>query len=185
MLDNAIKHLGKDSTPSTVIGSFYKDLAENDDSKATDALEKIQAAEEKITYGIYNKFDVVYADFGRNPHGVEGGVRPGVIISCDASNHDKAPQVSVVPLSTKLKSIPVHVVLEPKDVSGFGLSKKSDFMPEDAQTISKGCIRAKSGTVIEDSGMREEIDRALIRQFDLLPVARKMVMEELANGQQN
>jgi mRNA interferase MazF len=25
----------------------------------------------------------------------------------------------------------------------------------------------------------------LIRQFDLLPVARKMVMEELANGQQN
>ena len=71
------------------------------------------------------------------------------------------------------------------DVSGFGLSKISDFMPEDAQTISKGCIRAKSGTVIEDSGVREEIDRALIRQFDLLPVARKMVMEELANGQQN
>ena len=59
------------------------------------------------------------------------------------------------------------------------IKKISDFMPEDAQTISKGCIRAKSGTVIE------EIDRALIRQFDLLPVARKMVMEELANGQQN
>jgi mRNA interferase MazF len=139
----------------------------------------------KRSYGEYNKFDVVYADFGRNPHGVEGGVRPGVIISCDASNHDRAPQVSVVPLSTKLKSIPVHVVLDPKDVSGFGLSKKSDFMPEDAQTISKGCIRGKSGSIIEDSGMREEIDRALIRQFDLLPVARKMVMEELANGQQN
>ena len=85
----------------------------------------------------------------------------------------------------KLKDIPVHVILNPKDVSGFGLSKISDFMPEDAQTISKGCIRAKSGTVIEDSGVREEIDRALIRQFDLLPVARKMVMEELANGQQN
>ena len=100
-------------------------------------------------------------------------------------NHDGAPQVSVVPLSSKLKDIPVHVILNPKDVSGFGLSKISDFMPEDAQTISKGCIRAKSGTVIEDSGVREEIDRALIRQFDLLPVARKMVMEELANGQQN
>ena len=46
-------------------------------------------------------------------------------------------------------------------------------------------LTAKSGTIIEDSGVREEIDRALIRQFDLLPVARKMVMEELANGQQN
>ena len=133
----------------------------------------------------YNKFDVVYADFGKNPHGIQGGIRPGIIISCDASNHDGAPQVSVVPLSSKLKDIPVHVILNPKDVSGFGLSKISDFMPEDAQTISKGCIRAKSGTIIEDSGVREEIDRALIRQFDLLPVARKMVMEELANGQQN
>ena len=58
-------------------------------------------------------------------------------------------------------------------------------MQDDAQTISKSSIRAKSGTVIKDSGMREEIDRALIKQFDLLPVARKMVMEELANGQQN
>ena len=137
---------------------------------------------EKRKYGKYNKFDVVYADFGKNPHGIQGGIRPGIIISCDASNHDGAPQVSVVPLSSKLKDIPVHVILNPKDVSGFGLSKISDFMPEDAQTISKGCIRAKSGTVIEDSGVREEIDRALIRQFDLLPVARKMVMEELANG---
>ena len=134
---------------------------------------------EKRRYGKYNKFDVVYADFGKNPHGIQGGIRPGIIISCDASNHDGAPQVSVVPLSSKLKDIPVHVILNPKDVSGFGLSKISDFMPEDAQTISKGCIRAKSGTVIEDSGVREEIDRALIRQFDLLPVARKMVMEEL------
>ena len=135
---------------------------------------------EKRRYGKYNKFDVVYADFGKNPHGIQGGIRPGIIISCDASNHDGAPQVSVVPLSSKLKDIPVHVILNPKDVSGFGLSKISDFMPEDAQTISKGCIRAKSGTIIEDSGVREEIDRALIRQFDLLPVARKMVMQLFA-----
>ena len=53
---------------------------------------------EKRKYGKYNKFDVVYADFGKNPHGIQGGIRPGIIISCDASNHDGAPQVSVVPL---------------------------------------------------------------------------------------
>ena len=57
---------------------------------------------EKRRYGKYNKFDVVYADFGKNPHGIQGGIRPGIIISCDASNHDGAPQVSVVPLSSKL-----------------------------------------------------------------------------------
>ncbi len=66
---------------------------------------------EKRRYGKYNKFDVVYADFGKNPHGIQGGIRPGIIISCDASNHDGAPQVSVVPLSSKLKDIPVHVIL--------------------------------------------------------------------------
>ena len=43
---------------------------------------------EKRKYGKYNKFDVVYADFGKNPHGIQGGIRPGIIISCDASNHD-------------------------------------------------------------------------------------------------
>ena len=58
-------------------------------------------------------------------------------------------------------------------------------MPEDAQTIPKDCIRGKSGYIPKNCAVREEIDRALIMQFNLLPVARKMVMEELANGQQN
>ena len=31
----------------------------------------------KKHYDKYKKFDVVYADFGRNPHGVQGGIRPG------------------------------------------------------------------------------------------------------------
>ena len=135
-------------------------------------------------YGKYNKFDVVYADFGKNPHGVEGGVRPGVIISCDASNHNGAPQVSIVPLSSKLKNIPVHVIIKPEDVRGYRLKTDSDFMPEDAQTLSKDNIRSKSGYIPKNSEAREEIDRSLIMQFDLLPVARKMVMEELENGQQ-
>ena len=30
----------------------------------------------KKRYDKYKKFDVVYADFGRNPHGVQGGIRP-------------------------------------------------------------------------------------------------------------
>ena len=134
----------------------------------------------KKHYDKYKKFDVVYADFGRNPHGVQGGIRPGIVVSCDASNHGGAPQISVVPLSTKLKDIPVHVRIEPEDVRGYRLKGKSDFMPEDAQTLAKGCIRGKSGYIPKDSSVREDIDRALIMQFDLLPVARKMVMEELA-----
>ena len=48
---------------------------------------------EKRRYGKYNKFDVCMRIFGKNPHGIQGGIRPGIIISCDASNHDGAPQV--------------------------------------------------------------------------------------------
>lgn len=139
----------------------------------------------KKSYGKYNKFDVVYADFGKNPHGVEGGVRPGIVISCDASNHDGGPQLSIVPLSSKLKDIPVHVVINPNDVRGYGISAKSDFMPEDTQTLSKGSVRGKSGYIPKESGVREAIDTALIMQFDLMPVARKLVMEELKNGQED
>ena len=139
----------------------------------------MEAKKKKRVYKKYNKFDVVYADFGKNPNGVEGGIRPAIIVSCDASNHEHAPQISVVPLSTKLKDIPVHVIIEPGDVRGYRLRGKSDFMPEDAQTLAKGCIRGKSGYIPKDSSVREEIDLALIMQFDLLPVARKIVMEEM------
>ena len=92
-----------------------------------------------------------------------------------------APQVSVVPLSSKLKDIPVHVIVNPSDVRGYNLRNQSDFMPEDTQTLAKGCIRSKSGYIPKDSAVREAIDRALIMQFDLLPVARKMVLEEIQN----
>lgn len=50
VLDNVIKHLGKEESKTTVIGSFYEDLKKNDDSKATEALDEIQAAEEAREY---------------------------------------------------------------------------------------------------------------------------------------
>lgn len=133
----------------------------------------------KKHYDKYKKFDVVYADFGRNPHGVQGGIRPGIVVSCDASNHGGAPQISVVPLSSKLKDNPVHVIVEPSEIRGYALSNRSDFMPEDIHTLNKGCVRFKSGYIPGESEIREAMDRAMIMQLNLLPVARKMVLEEL------
>lgn len=124
----------------------------------------------KKHYDKYKKFDVVYADFGRNPHGVQGGIRPGIVVSCDASNHGGAPQISVVPLSSKLKDNPVHVIVEPSEIRGYALSNRSDFMPEDIQTLNKGCVRFKSGYIPGESEIREAMDRAMIMQLNLLPV---------------
>ncbi len=137
----------------------------------------------RTKYDSYKKFDVVCADFGDNLPGVQGGVRVGVVVSCDASNHAGAPQVSIVPLTSKLKNIPVHVQLSPDDVIGYPLKTVSDFMPEDIQTLAKSCIKRKNGYVSRTSDVRDEMDRALIRQLDLLPTARKMVLEEIASGQ--
>ena len=65
--------------------------------------------------------------FGRNPHGVQGGIRPGIVVSCDASNHGGAPQISVVPLSSKLKDNPVHVIVEPSEIRGLAKDAKACY----------------------------------------------------------
>ena len=83
------------------------------------------------------------------------------------------------PLSSKLKDNPVHVIVEPSEIRGYALSNRSDFMPEDIQTLNKGCVRFKSGYIPGESEIREAMDRAMIMQLNLLPVARKMVLEEL------
>ncbi|MCM1496592.1 MAG: type II toxin-antitoxin system PemK/MazF family toxin [Bacteroides sp.] len=137
------------------------------------------------SYGKYKRGDVVYADFGHKPHGVEGGIRPCVIVSCDASNHDGAPMVTVCPLSSKLKPIPVHVQIKPNDVRGYRLKTISDFLPEDIQTVAKGAIRGKTGYIPVEADVMKQIDRALIRQLNLMHAARNMVMEELQNGSEN
>lgn len=108
-----------------------------------------------------------------------------VIVSCDASNHEGAPMVTVCPLSSKLKDIPVHVQIKPNDVRGYRLKAISDFLPEDIQTVSKMAIRGKTGYIPVEAEVMEQIDRALIRQLNLIRAARNMVMEELSDGSEN
>ena len=73
----------------------------------------------------------------------------------------------------------IYVIVEPSEIRGHSLSNRSDFMPEDIQTLNKGCVRFKSGYIPGESEIREAMDRAMIMQLNLLPVARKMVLEEL------
>ena len=141
--------------------------------------------EKRKNYGKYKRGDVVYADFGHKPAGVQGGIRPCVIVSCDASNHEGAPMVTVCPLSSKLKDIPVHVQIKPNDVRGYRLKAISDFLPEDIQTVAKMAIRGKTGYIPVEAEVMEQIDRALIRQLNLIRAARNMVMEELSDGSEN
>ena len=119
----------------------------------------------KRRYEKYRKYDVVYVDFGNNPHGVQSGIRPGVIVSCDRSNHEYAPQVCIVPLSTKLKDNPVHVKLNPEDVKGYKLkaitvgsficSKKNDYGG------SRKWMRKRGKLIIKDLSVIQKVLRCI------------------------
>ena len=38
-------------------------------------------------YSSFSRGEVVYVDLGTQPHGVQGGIRPCVVVSSNASNH--------------------------------------------------------------------------------------------------
>ena len=137
----------------------------------------------KRTYREYKKGQVVYVDFGWQPNGIQGFLRPAVVVSADSSNHRYAPQITVCPLSSKLKDIKVHVKIHPMDVNGLHLQKKSDVMPEDMQTIPKSAVRGTIGYVTVSSNVMEQIDKALLTQLDLWSSAKKLAKEELKDAE--
>lgn len=137
----------------------------------------------KRTYREYKKGQVVYVDFGWQPNGIQGFLRPAVVVSADSSNHRYAPQITVCPLSSKLKDIKVHVKIHPMDVNGLHLQKISDVMPEDMQTIPKSAVRGTIGYVTVSSNVMEQIDKALLTQLDLWSSAKKLAKEDLKDAE--
>ena len=137
--------------------------------------------ENKKKYDVFKKGQVIYADFGKKPPGVEGGLRPCVVVSCNESNHSRAPQITVCPLSSKIKKIPVHVVIQPLDVSGYHLKTASDMLPEDIQTIPKLAVRGTIGFI--NKNVMEEIDRKLAMQLGLENRSKDMSAKEGENDE--
>ena len=101
---------------------------------------------------------------------MEGGIRPCVVVSCDESNHSGAPQITICPLSSKLKNIPVHVQIKPEDVKGYSLKTVSDLLPEDIQTIPKSAVMGELGYIESGSNVMGLINTALKMQLGLLHV---------------
>ncbi len=130
-------------------------------------------------YKEFKKGQVIYADLGHRVAGVQGNFRPCVVVSRDESNHKYGPQITVCPLTTKLKDKPVHVRLKPMDVNGYHLRAISDFLPEDILTIGKSEVSGTIGYVCSDE-VKEKMDMAMILQLGLLDTARKMLEEDNA-----
>ncbi len=133
----------------------------------------------------YRRGQVVYVDFGWKPEGVQCFIRPAVIVSSNQSNHNKSPQITVCPLSSRLKDIDVHVKIHPLDVGGLHLQKISDFIPEDIQTVPKSYVRGNIGNITVASGVMNKIDRALIKQLALTDIVQRMIKEALEHAKKD
>lgn len=100
--------------------------------------------------------DIFYAEL----HGIENqqtGTRP-VIIYSNNTNNIFAPTIQVIPLSSELKELCVHVLIE-----GFGLREPSMALLEQFTTINKTQLKEKVGSL--SSEYMEKVDRAADIQF--------------------
>ena len=108
-------------------------------------------------YSSFSRGEVVYVDLGTQPYGVQGGIRPCVVVSSNASNHCRAPQITVCPLTTHIKDKPVHVQIKSDEVNGYHLKQLSDLLAEDIVTVSKDAV----GFIKNDSEVMDKINYAL------------------------
>lgn len=96
-----------------------------------------------IKYG-----DVLWADLGKTPKGIQGGERPVIVIQNDAGNFF-APTLIIVPLTKEIKKInqPTHCILQMSKENG--LYTDSMVLGEQIRIISKDVIKGKIGRLNE------------------------------------
>ncbi|NOX31672.1 MAG: type II toxin-antitoxin system PemK/MazF family toxin [Actinobacteria bacterium] len=79
--------------------------------------------------------DVWSVDFGADPEDPEQAfVRPALIVSDDRLQHRNLRMVIVVPGTSTIRSVPLHVVVEPDD--GTGLDSATAFQVEQVRAVS-------------------------------------------------
>jgi mRNA interferase MazF len=100
--------------------------------------------------------DIWLIDFNPTMGREQAGIRPGIIVSVDEFNYGPAGLVAVLPLTTKDKGIPLHVIVTPPE---GGLKIKSFIKCEDIRTISKERLISFLGKAY--SGTLEEIEERL------------------------
>jgi mRNA interferase MazF len=76
------------------------------------------------------------------------GMRPCLIVTVDRFNHGPAGLVVVLPITTREKGIPFHVLIDPPE---GGLTKRSFVKCEEPRCISKDRLVEYIGDVISST----------------------------------
>ena len=108
--------------------------------------------------------DIWSVDFGSNPEDPEQALRrPALIVSDDRLHHPNLKMVIVVPGTSTVRRVPLHVVAEPD--SRNGLDEPTAFQVEQVRAVSIGRLRERLGQL--DAVSRYAIDEILRNALSL------------------
>ena len=106
--------------------------------------------------------EVWLIDFGDPVGREQAGRRPGVIVSADPLNENRAGVVVVVPITTTRRELPSHVEI---DAGSSGLDEVSYAKCEDIKSVSERRLLVRLGTVSTEAAF--DIGRVLRFLLDL------------------
>ena len=102
--------------------------------------------------------DVWLVDFGADPEDPEQAfLRPAVVVSDDRLHHPNLRMVVVVPGTSTIRPIPLHVVVSPD--RNNGLATETAFQVEQVRAVSTGRLVSRLGRL--DDLDRHAIDEIL------------------------
>lgn len=106
----------------------------------------------------YVRGDLWSVDFGVHPEDPEQAFRrPALIVSDDLLHHPNLRLVVVVPGTTTMRSLPLHVVVEPDDDNG--LDERTALQVEQVRSISSVRLIERIGRL--DAEARHTVDEIL------------------------
>jgi mRNA interferase MazF len=80
--------------------------------------------------------EVWLADFSPVIGHEQGGRRPGLVLSIDEFNHGPAGLITILPITSRFRGIPIHILVDPVDPPEAGLQLRSAIMPEMIRSVS-------------------------------------------------
>jgi mRNA interferase MazF len=114
--------------------------------------------------GRFVRGDVWSVDFGADPEDPEQAFRrPALIVSDDRLHHPNLRMVIVVPGTSTIRSVPLHVVTEPEE--GTGLRAATAFQVEQVRAVSVARLVERLGRL--DPVSRRAVDEILRKALGL------------------
>ncbi len=108
--------------------------------------------------------DVWLADFGSDPTDPEKAFfRPAIIVSDNRLHHPRLQMVIVIPGTSTIRQLPLHLVVEPD--SENGLDTRTAFQVEQVRAISTRLLVDHLGRL--DAPSQQQLDQILRNALDL------------------